>query len=54
MATPGQLTFIYLPVVGFLVPFCDGCEFYKMISSGKNFMKITSVGMGAAKSDETR
>ena len=26
----------------------------KIITSGKNFIKITSVGMGAAKSNETR
>ena len=27
---------------------------YIIITSGKNFIKITSVGMGAAKSNETR
>ena len=26
----------------------------KLSTSGKNFIKITSVGMGAAKSNETR
>ena len=37
---------------------CPGCDAYYMKSyyntSGKNFIKITSVGMDAAKSNETR
>ena len=29
-------------------------QMFIIITSGKNFIKITSVGMGAAKSNETR
>ena len=29
-------------------------QFTRIYTSGKNFIKITSVGMGAAKSNETR
>ena len=47
-----NVIYIVLVCNYFFIPLNSSC--CALITSGKNFIKITSVGMGAAKSNETR